>query len=68
MPTAYIDTINNSGSTAVLNLTCGYTAACTCLQSPIVCATACAKAFRGVFGGGDHTCEQNEAAIRLANS
>ena len=68
VPTAYINTINNSGSTAVLNLTCGYTAACTCLQSPIVCATACAKAFRGVFGGGDHTCEQNEAAIRLANS
>ena len=41
---------------------------CSCLSAPVVCATTCAKAFRGVFGGADHTCEQNESPIRLANN
>ena len=40
-PTAYINTINNASSTAVLNLSAGHTVACTCLQSPILCATSC---------------------------
>ena len=54
VPTAYIDTINNSGSTAVLSFSGGHTKACTCLQSPILCSTQCIHMDQGnaYFDGG----------------
>ncbi len=39
-----------------------------CISTPIVCATACFRGKRGEFGGATHSCEQNDAAIRLANN